>query len=52
MHVKTNLLGGPGTVENDLTAAASSAGDSGDSAEADEDAAASEDGWEDVVITV
>ena len=46
--VRTNLLGGPGTAENALAAAASSDGDTGDSVEA---AAASEDGWEDVVIT-
>ena len=38
-------------VENDLFAAASSDGDTGDSVEEAVAAAASEDGWEDVVIT-
>ena len=49
---RTNLLGGPGMVENALAAAACSVGDTGDSDGAAEAAAASEDGWEDVVITV
>ena len=49
---RTNLLGGPGTVENDLAAAASSDGDTGDSDETAEATAASEDGWEEAVITI